>query len=300
MDRERTGFEMQQISSYISTYFGSAKLNSTHDVPTDDERLTATICQELDALALATVNAASIANAIAFLRPLNLKYPLSIYMPPEPAVASVDVVTMAGIDLPTDALSHLAETEATLRNAKFATFAFESKSVNRNSASESLVLSAAWRCAASALLECLGRPHFFWKNASNTENRNRDRVRTLLAAVRDGASPSVSATGDIVMADWTERRGDARRAVGKTVTIHVNAERKRGTLADISVSGLGLTDCQGLEVGDMTSVELPAGRLLTGFVMWSRVDRAGVRLVQPLNGNDVLFTQFNIQVGSRA
>ena len=115
----------------------------------------------------------------------------------------------------------------------------------------------------------------------------------LLTSVRDGGSPSVSTTGEMVMLDWTERRSDIRYLVDKQVWVHVNSEHKRANLVDISVSGCGLSNCDGLSSGDMASIELTSGRILTGFVMWARVDRAGLRLLQPLSRNDVLLNPTN-------
>ena len=116
-------------------------------------------------------------------------------------------------------------------------------------------------------------------------------IEGLLKSATSGGTPCVRADGLVFVPGWLDRRRERRVPLGISVWIDSARGRQRVLLNDLSVSGLGLAQCQSLELDSAVSAELPNGRILEGAVIWSYGGNIGLRFFEPLNESDRLFSQ---------
>ena len=253
-------------------------------------RVLKAVVAELDFALIATAVTASLVTARAMLRPLSPQYSALSYLPPDPALLSNAAMHVTGLNLPRSFKSASNDFYASLAVAKAATVEIQTAQDQTTAASgkDWMSLSGEWRRSAALALTAGDEAHDLSSAGADQVLGHWPELRLLLAAVRDGDSPCVSTDGHIVCPSWADRRGSQRKTLGMPAW-HCAGERKRRvTLADISQTGFGLSDCSGITAGDHVAVEMTSGRVLSGVVMWARADRAGVRLRQPLTRNDIL------------
>lgn len=150
-------------------------------------------------------------------------------------------------------------------------------------------LSRTWRraCAsASAATEALSLetaellPKLYFLNAGV--------LGRLLRAAAHGEAPCIDADGKPFLPPLPQRRRAVRKALGQGAILCSGGQSSPVIVRDISQGGLGLERVLPLAENEPATVELVTGRLLSGAIAWSKLNRAGLRFTEPLAPNDPL------------
>jgi hypothetical protein len=138
-------------------------------------------------------------------------------------------------------------------------------------------LSAVWRQIASGLLVALydlDRIH----DAESLGAMDADvqPVLRALADARGGGTPYVSSSGALFIPGVVDWRSGAREEQRIGVEVQTQMFRTRALVTDLSATGLGLADVDGLATGEPVTLRLDDGQSFDGFVAWTRQRRAGI------------------------
>ena len=248
------------------------------------------VVAEIDFALVATAVTASLVTARAMLKPVSPNLSVFAYLPPDPALSSTEALRVTGLALPSQFATALRGFHADASTAKIATMEFGSAHHDTAaSLGKGLMrLSAQWRKTAAAGVVTGDEAHRLMMTVDGGCFAHWPELRHLLILVREGETPSIDSGGQLLFPNWAERRGAIRKLLNMPAWHCVGEKRRPVTLADISITGFGLSGCRNLSAGSPVAVSLPSGRLLSGVAMWTRDDRAGVRFREALNRNDVL------------
>jgi len=117
---------------------------------------------------------------------------------------------------------------------------------------------------------------------------NTTLLKQVLQRASSGGRPCLDTDGSISLPRLPERRRAPRRSMLQTATVSAGNARFTAFVRDVSVGGLRLSRMSTLPVGQDLVVELESGRLLTGSIVWSKGDQAGVRFDRELLPTDPL------------
>ncbi len=232
----------------------------------------------------------SLVTAKALFKPVSPVLSTCAYLPPDPVLSSAEALRVTDLALPVLFAAALRDFRNGAATAKLATIVFEAHDLE-SAASQGkgwMRLSAQWRQVAASGVTAGDEAHRLAMTIDGGCFAHWPELRQLLVLVRDGETPSVSMTGELLFPNWADRRGARRKILNMPAWHCFGEERRPVTLADISNTGFGLTGCRNLSAGSPVAVSLPSGRLLSGVAMWARDGRAGVRFREPLTRNDVL------------
>ena len=143
------------------------------------------------------------------------------------------------------------------------------------------------RACASALL-VVHHSHDTNFTGDSGNNQQINTLHQLLVSVGNGGSPCVRADGRFFVPGWLDQRRQERKPIGCKVWVEAEGVRVRAILQDISPGGMGIASCPAIPVGARVSAQLADDRVLTGIVTWSKGQRLGARLTQPLSPTDPL------------
>ena len=258
--------------------------------PADTREILHAVVAEIDFALIATAVTASVITARALLKPASPALAACAYLPPDPALSSMETLRVTGLALPALFAAALRDFHAETSSAKTVTRSLSSTQLH---AGESLGkgwmrLSAQWRRTAAAGIDTGDEAHRLMMTVDGGCFAHWPELRHLLILVRDGETPCIDGNGDLLFPHWADRRGADRRVLNTSAWHCVGEQRRPVVLADISMTGFGLTGCRDILAGSPVSVLLASGRVLSGVAIWSRDGRAGVRLREPLTRNDVL------------
>lgn len=110
----------------------------------------------------------------------------------------------------------------------------------------------------------------------------------FLQEAASGNTQSVNSFGEIALPSLAQRRRTPRIAVQEACHVLVQGRSIPATLQNVSRDGLGILCVHPLEVEHQIEVVLGNKRLLNAVVVWQNGQRAGLRLVTPLDGYDPL------------
>lgn len=232
----------------------------------------------------------SLVTAKALLKPVSPVLSTCAYLPPDPVLSSAEALRVTDLALPVFFAAALRDFHNGAATAKLATIAFGAHDLESAARQGKgwMRLSAQWRQVAASGVTAGDEAHRLAMTIDGGCFAHWPELRQLLVLVRDGETPSIDSGGQLLFPNWADRRGAIRKLLNMPVWHCFGEERRPVTLADISITGFGLTDCRNLSAGSPVAVSLPSGRLLSGVAMWTRDGRAGVRFREPLTRNDVL------------
>jgi hypothetical protein len=101
-------------------------------------------------------------------------------------------------------------------------------------------------------------------------------VLRALADARGGGMPYVSSSGALFIPGVVDWRSGAREEQRIGVEVQTQMFRTRALVTDLSATGLGLADVDGLATGEPVTLRLDDGQSFDGFVAWARQRRAGI------------------------
>lgn len=114
-------------------------------------------------------------------------------------------------------------------------------------------------------------------------------VMALLDDAAKGGAGCLDADGLISIPKRAERRLSTRVAVAFPVSVLTGDVSVSATAINASTTGLGLRLDAPLRAGENVTVRIPGGRLLSGAVIWSLRDKAGIKLATRLAADDAIF-----------
>jgi hypothetical protein len=276
----------------FTAFSGDPQVDTVCQLSAGEQQIIPAVIAEIDFALVATAMTASLVTAKALLKPVSPVLSTCGYLPPDPALSSAEALRVTDLALPVLFAAALRDFHTGAVAAKLATAAFEARDL-QSAASQGkgwMRLSAQWRQVAASGVTAGDEAHRLAMTIEGGCFAHWPELRQLLVLVRDGETPSISITGELLFPNWADRRSASRKVLNMPVWQCFGEERRPVTLADISHTGFGLTDCRNLSAGSAVAVSLPSGRLLSGVAMWARDGRAGVRFREPLTRNDVLLT----------
>lgn len=113
-------------------------------------------------------------------------------------------------------------------------------------------------------------------------------VALILKSARDGGLPCLDHDDRLAVPNWLQRRAQQRWTVRFPVDVVSNRSADVATALDISVNGLGIACLGSFDAGDAVTLRVPDGRILSGFIAWRHMRRAGIRFDCPLDASDPL------------
>lgn len=157
------------------------------------------------------------------------------------------------------------------------------------------VLTGTWRdiCAlAHNVIDLL-------RSLAIGDNRNWSAQRlpstlALLSECANGRSPCIDAGGCVEIPGLAERRRHARWAVYWSARLLCGVSDVDVWITDISLGGCCLKSTETLREGECIALELPAGRRLTGTVVWGKLNAYGIKLSMALVEDDELIVDAKI------
>lgn len=179
-----------------------------------------------------------------------------------------------------DALAELAEA---IREAKAQSLAF----ISSGFASEPAPLAAAWMASAgkvAAAMRTLDRA--FGERRISGLGDEASPLLQLLDEIAGGGHSIIGPDGRLEMPRLRDAREFKRVQVNCPAVILWAGARQDAMLRDMSVGGLGLQGIAGLKQADSVRVQVGDQLDLEGKVEWSREDRAGIKLLLPIEVAD--------------
>ncbi|HMN36667.1 MAG TPA: hypothetical protein PKD49_03010 [Hyphomicrobium sp.] len=107
---------------------------------------------------------------------------------------------------------------------------------------------------------------------------NNEHAEALLRSAKDGGQPCVTDEGTMRMPMWAESRLHARQVTQLRARLLLLDGEKSAIVDNASRTGIGLSGVTGLVPGTALTILLDTGEEILGKIMWSRGERAGVRL----------------------
>lgn len=118
--------------------------------------------------------------------------------------------------------------------------------------------------------------------------RNTPLLKKLLLDVIKGGFPCVDEEGTVKLPDLPQRRTSMRPNVHLPCEIEYHGKTYPAVVKDISSGGIGLERAPTLMAHNVVVVEFENGTCLSGMVVWSKGDRAGIKLDVPLRSTHPL------------
>lgn len=146
-------------------------------------------------------------------------------------------------------------------------------------------LASAWTFVASGLVEALSLCDHLQK-ANGRNNIDVKSAEKLLCDVLKGERPCINQFNNISIPDWAERRDDKRHQCEIPVKVHSVHGDQDAVLTDLSRTGLGLSGCEQLAIGDQVRINRQTGSVLSGRVTRHQDGRTGVKLKWILGEDD--------------
>ena len=236
----------------------------------------------------------SITNAMTIgVVPSNNRRALLTYLPSEPIVYSGVVSQLSVVSIEFEHLSGLQTLYSQLKAVKTLTEVWvQAQAVEAVSAAVDFeTVADGWQRLAGAahVLILLFRVSLHEMDVSLPSSRISE-ILSALRAVWAGEHPCVARNGSISIPGWAERRGHQRRFRHLPVEVTSARGSVPAVMHDISATGLGLSELNGIAKGERLSVRLENGRRLVGTVVWSLENRLGLQLGDPLSWDDPLLS----------
>lgn len=154
-------------------------------------------------------------------------------------------------------------------------------------------LADVWKSSCSAGLIAIHKSFDLPTLSDVDVRRGLIEVHELLLRVKAGDAPCVRGDGRLILPGKMDERREQRIKIGARVRISSAGLNAFATLQDISSSGMGLAFAPPLTVGAHVTATQSDGRQLSGRVVWSERDRAGIRFEHPLPPTDPLLNLIN-------
>jgi hypothetical protein len=118
--------------------------------------------------------------------------------------------------------------------------------------------------------------------------RNTPVLKKLLLDVIKRGHPCVDDEGTVKLPDLPQRRTSMRPNVHMPCVLEYHGKTYPAVVKDISTGGIGLERAPTLMAQNVVVMEFENGSCLSGMVVWSKGDRAGVKLDVPLKSTHPL------------
>jgi hypothetical protein len=152
-------------------------------------------------------------------------------------------------------------------------------------------LDVAWHnLAAGALAAVVALEGDVRRCLPERYTRNTPVLKTLLVEAIRGGHPCVDAEGMVKLPDLPQRRAALRPNVHLPCVIEHHGRTARAVAKDISTGGVGLVGAPGLVPQSVILIDFENGHCCAGVVVWSRGERAGVKLDVPLKAGHPLLS----------
>ena len=126
-------------------------------------------------------------------------------------------------------------------------------------------------------------------SASPEQSPERQELRSLLIAVRDGGIPLLI-DGLPQLPDWAERRRSRRIPLNMDGKLRYRGQSRSVRVRDVSAGGMGVEFCGALDVGEIVMLTLESGRRFLATIAWCHTDRAGLTLANRLEPCDPMIS----------
>ncbi len=150
-------------------------------------------------------------------------------------------------------------------------------------------LDVAWHnLSAAALAAVVTLEPDVKRCVAERYTRNTPVLKKLLLDVIKGGHPCVDEDGTVKLPDLPQRRTSMRPNVHLPCMLEYHGKTYPAVVKDISSGGIGLERAPTLMPHNVAVVEFENGTCLSGMVVWSKGDRAGIKLDVPLKSTHPL------------
>jgi hypothetical protein len=193
-----------------------------------------------------------------------------------------------GLNAPASVNKSLWQLMTKLRRAKVTTVeqALKSASPFGIPASKFMQTALSWRETCRTAIDALQglrqiAQHY---NIEICNSPAWSRISVFLEETATGSYAWVQPNGEIAVPEWADRRQAERLPVKSHGILSRGDTAREVVVRDISDGGghlgLGLEGVSGAEPGDNVTIQLECGGILTGKIVWTKKDRAGLEVIK--------------------
>ena len=126
---------------------------------------------------------------------------------------------------------------------------------------------------------------------------NNEHAEALLRSAKAGGCPCIAEDGKVRMPRWAESRAHTRHVTEIKALAHLPGASHMVVIENASRTGLGLSGVRDIAPGTRVAIDLEDGQRLTGKIMWTRSERAGVHLEDMLPAGHQLLAERQASIG---
>lgn len=264
----------------------------TDEANSANVRLVTSVRTEMLNVSVLTAVTSGIANAME--QPSGIRVQaqlLAVYAPSHTSFFHQSVEPLLQSILPVEDGARLQSYLARLDLASRLTATFSAQGPFASKSPDPELLADAWRRTAAdavtvieIMTDVLGRA----VAQSRQDESTRARVQSLLRMAAAGNSPCLDTSGRISIPGWAERRHERRRSIDLPARATFGSHVQEVRIRDLSPTGLGLECSVAIPEDAFITLHINGDRCLTGRVVWSSEERAGIELSERLSAQDPL------------